>query len=75
MLNCEHGGMNEVLANIYSITGEEKYLTTSRKFHDEFVLGQLAQRIDPMPGKHSNTNVPKAIGCSRRYEITGDERD
>ena len=75
MLNCEHGGMNEVLANIYAITGDEKYLAISRKFHDEFVLGKLAQRIDPMPGKHSNTNVPKAIGCSRRYEITGDERD
>ena len=75
MLNCEHGGMNEVLANIYAITGEEKYLAISRKFHDEFVLGKLAQQIDPMPGKHSNTNVPKAIGCSRRYEITGDERD
>jgi DUF1680 family protein len=75
MLNCEHGGMNEVLANIYAITGNEKYLALSRKFHDEFVLGQLAKQIDPMPGKHSNTNVPKAIGCSRRYEITGDERD
>jgi|KBSSwiS6_1023812.scaffolds.fasta_scaffold00707_2 DUF1680 family protein len=75
MLNCEHGGMNEVLANIYAITGNEKYLALSRKFHDEFVLGKLAQRIDPMPGKHSNTNVPKAIGCARRYELTGDERD
>ncbi|HZI53056.1 MAG TPA: beta-L-arabinofuranosidase domain-containing protein, partial [Chitinophagaceae bacterium] len=75
MLNCEYGGMNEALANIYAITGNEKYLALSRKFHDEFVLGQLANRIDPMPGKHSNTNVPKAIGCSRRYEITGDERD
>jgi hypothetical protein len=75
MLNCEHGGMNEVLANIYAITGNEKYLYLSRKFHDDFVLGKLAQQIDPMPGKHSNTNVPKAIGCARRYEITGDERD
>ncbi|HET9744238.1 MAG TPA: beta-L-arabinofuranosidase domain-containing protein [Chitinophagaceae bacterium] len=75
MLNCEYGGMNEVLTNIYAFTGEEKYLAISRKFHDEFVLGKLAQRIDPMPGKHSNTNVPKAIGCSRRYEVTGDERD
>jgi DUF1680 family protein len=75
MLNCEHGGMNEALANIYAFTGDEKYLALSRKFHDEFVLGKLAQRIDPMPGKHSNTNVPKAIGCARRYEITGDERD
>jgi uncharacterized protein len=75
MLNCEYGGMNEALANIYAITGDEKYLALSKKFHDEFVLGKLVQRIDPMPGKHSNTNVPKAIGCSRRYEITGDERD
>jgi hypothetical protein len=38
MLNCEYGGMNEVLANIYAITGDEKYLAISRKFHDEFVL-------------------------------------
>src|SRR5215204_419493 len=75
MLNCEYGGMNEVLANIYAVTGDKKYLLLSQKFHDEFVLGKLANRIDPMPGKHSNTNVPKAIGCSRRYEITGDETD
>lgn len=75
MLNCEHGGMNEALANIYAITGDKKYLLLSQKFHDEFVLGKLAQRIDPMPGKHSNTNVPKAIGCARRFEISGDERD
>ena len=32
MLNCEHGGMNEVLANIYAITGNEKYLALSSKF-------------------------------------------
>lgn len=75
MLNCEHGGMNEVLANIYGITGNKKYLLLSQKFHDEFVLGKLAQQIDPMPGKHSNTNVPKAIGCARRYELTGAETD
>jgi uncharacterized protein len=71
MLNCEYGGMNDVLANIYAITGNRKYLDLSLKFHDEFVLGKLAQRIDPMPGKHSNTNVPKAIGAARRYELTG----
>ena len=35
MLNCEHGGMNEALANIYSITGDKKYLLLSQKFHDE----------------------------------------
>jgi uncharacterized protein len=70
MLNCEYGGMNDVLANIYAITGKKKYLDLSYKFHDEFVLGQLAKRIDPIPGKHSNTNVPKAIGAARRFELT-----
>ncbi len=75
MLNCEWGGMNEVLVNIYAITGNKKYLDLSHKFHDEFVMGKLAQKIDPMPGKHSNTNVPKAIGSIRRYEFTYSKED
>ncbi len=75
MLNCEYGGMNEVLVNLYAVTGNDKYLVLSRKFHDEFVLGKLSQRIDPMPGKHSNTNVPKAVGTARRFEFTGSEDD
>ena len=75
MLNCEYGGMNEVLANIYAITGEKKYLDLSYKFYDEFVMGKLAQQIDPMPGKHSNTNVPKAIGSARQFELTGNQRE
>ncbi|HET9826000.1 MAG TPA: beta-L-arabinofuranosidase domain-containing protein [Chitinophagaceae bacterium] len=75
MLNCEYGGMNNVLADIYAITGYKKYLDLSYKFHDEFVMGKLAHRIDPMPGKHSNTNIPKAIGSAREYELTGNEPD
>lgn len=75
MLNCEYGGMNDVLANIYSFTGNKKYLDLSYKFYDEFVMGKLAQRIDPLPGKHSNTNVPKAIGSARQYELTGNKAD
>jgi len=75
MLNCEYGGMNDVLANIYAINGNKKWLDLSYKFYDEFVMGKLAQHIDPMPGKHSNTNVPKAIGSAAQYELTGNERD
>lgn len=75
MLNCEYGGMNDVLANIYSITGEKKYLDLSYKFYDQFVMEPLSRQIDPMPGKHSNTQVPKAIGSARQYELTGNHRD
>lgn len=75
MLNCEYGGMNEVLANIYAVTGNDKYIKAAHLFEDDFVMGKLAQNIDPMPGKHSNTNVPKAISAARQYELTGSKKD
>lgn len=75
MRNCEYGGMADVLIHLYEITGKKKYIDLSYKFHDHFVLDELAKKIDPMPGKHSNTNVPKAIGCARRYELTANESD
>ncbi|MGC4036986.1 MAG: glycoside hydrolase family 127 protein [Chitinophagaceae bacterium] len=75
MLKCEYGGMNDVLASIYAVTGNKKYLDLSYKFHDDFVMGELAKKVDPLPGKHSNTNVPKAIGSANQYELTGNESD
>jgi len=75
MLACEYGGMNEVLVNTYAITGDKKYLDLSYKFHDKRILDSLAMGMDDLPGKHSNTQIPKVIGCARRYELTGDEKD
>lgn len=75
MLNCEYGGMQDVLVNLYSINGNKKYLDLSYKFDDVFIMGQLAKGIDPMAGKHSNTNVPKAIGAARRFELTKSASD
>lgn len=73
MLNCEYGGMNDVLANLYAFTGNKKYLELSYKFKDEFIMGNLAKEVDPMAGKHSNTNVPKAIGAANQYELTNSQ--
>jgi len=75
MLACEYGGMNEVLVNTYAITGDKKYLDLSYKFHDKRILDSLSMGLDDLPGKHSNTQIPKVIGCARRYELTGNERD
>ncbi len=75
MRKCEYGGMNDILVHIYELTGNQKYLDLSFKFHDHFVMDELAKRIDPLPGKHSNTNVPKAIGAARRFTLTGSETD
>lgn len=75
MLLCEYGGMNEVLVNTYAFTQNKKYLDLSYKFHDRRILDSLAVDIDVLPGKHSNTQIPKVIGTVRRYELTGDKKD
>ncbi|NTE00918.1 glycoside hydrolase family 127 protein [Agrobacterium tumefaciens] len=75
MLFCEYGGMAETLVNLYAITGEKKYLDLSYKFYDKRILDPLAKQQDILPGKHSNTQIPKIIASARRHEITGDQND
>lgn len=75
MLLCEYGGMAETLTNLYAITGNKKYLNLSYKFYDKRILDGLANKQDILPGKHSNTQIPKIIASARRFELTKDERD
>lgn len=73
MLGTEHGGMNEVLANLYGVTGEEKYLKISKRFNHMAVIGPAAEREDKLTGLHANTQIPKFVGTARQYELTGEE--
>lgn len=75
MLGCEYGGVNESLAELFHRTGKQKYLDLSRKFYDTRVLEPLSRGEDSLPGKHSNTQIPKIVGLARLYEITGDTKD
>lgn len=75
ILACEHGGMNEVLADLYADTGDQRYLKLSRRFHHRAILDPLARNEDILPGKHANTQIPKIIGLASHYEIAGDAAD
>ena len=75
MLHCEHGGINESLAELYGFTGKSKYLDLSRIFHHRAIIGPITEGKDILAGKHSNTQIPKFVGLARRYELTGDEGD
>jgi len=72
MLGQEHGGMYEVLADLYAISGDPKYLALARRFHHRAVLDPLMRRQDPLTGKHANTQIPKVIGLARLAGLTGD---
>ena len=74
MLRTEYGGMNEVLANLASITGRQRYLQTAHLFEQPMFLDPLAQHRDALTGIHANTHVPKVIGAARMYELTGESR-
>ena len=73
MLGTEHGGMNEVLANLYGLTGEEKYLKIAQRFNHMAVIGPASNREDKLTGLHANTQIPKFVGTARQYELTGQE--
>jgi len=73
MLGQEHGGMNEVLADIYAITGDQKYLHLAQRFCHQAVLEPLERHQDQLTGKHANTQIPKVIGLERIATLTGDQ--
>jgi DUF1680 family protein len=75
MLNTEHGGMNEVLADLAVDTGDQRWLALSRRFEHHAFTDALARYQDNLPGKHVNCQIPKLIGSAARYEYTGDARD
>jgi len=74
LLEMEHGGMAEVLADVYAITGDKKYLADARLYSHHALLDPLADGHDNLTGKHANTQIPKFIGFQRIHELSGDAR-
>lgn len=72
MLGNEHGGMNEVLADAYAITGEQKYLNCARRFSHKLLLMPMEEGKDCLDNMHANTQIPKVIGYQRIAELAHD---
>jgi len=75
MLNTEHGGMNEVLADLYADTGDKKWLALSERFEHKAFTDPLKRHQDNLSGKHGNCQIPKLIGSAQRYGYTADGAD
>ncbi|WP_158848794.1 glycoside hydrolase family 127 protein [Saccharothrix deserti] len=71
MLKTEFGGMNEVLANLYQVTGDPAHLTAAQYFDHAEIFDPLATNTDALNGYHANTQIPKALGAIREYHATG----
>ena len=76
MLGNEHGGMNEVLADAYAISGcQEKYHDVAKRFSHRRLLLPMMQRVDNLDNMHANTQVPKAVGFERISQTNGIENE
>jgi hypothetical protein len=74
ILETEHGGIAESLANLYRLTWDQSYLRTAERFYHARVFDPLAAGQDDLRGLHANTTIPKMIACLRIWEETGNVR-
>jgi uncharacterized protein len=71
MLDREHGGMAEVLADVHVLTGDARHLELARRFVHRAVAEPLARHEDRLDGLHANTQIPKIIGLQRLFQLDG----
>jgi uncharacterized protein len=71
VLDCEHGGINESLAELFARTGDKRWLALSERLYHRKVLDPLTAGEDILANIHANTQVPKLIGLARLHELTG----
>lgn len=69
MCGQEFGGMNEVYADAYQITGDTKYLKVAKRFAHHWLLDSMAKGVDNLDNRHANTQVPKVVGHARTAEM------
>lgn len=70
MLDNEFGGMDEVYADAYQMTGDAKYLDAAKRFSHHWLLDSMAKGVDNLDNKHANTQVPKVVGYQRIAELS-----
>ncbi len=73
----EYGGMNEVLARLYRLTGDQQFLECARLFDNiDFFFGNanhehgLAKNVDTIRGKHANQHIPQITGALETFRDT-----
>lgn len=70
VLDCEHGGINESFAELYTRTNDVRWLALSERIYHKRILDPLTAQQDKLANNHANTQVPKLIGLARLYEVT-----
>ncbi|MGF1925150.1 MAG: beta-L-arabinofuranosidase domain-containing protein, partial [Bacteroidia bacterium] len=75
----EFGGMNEAMARLYGLTGDQKYFKTAQLFDNVKVFygdaqhsHGLAKNVDMFRGLHANQHIPQIVGSIGMYQASND---
>jgi DUF1680 family protein len=73
----EYGGMNEVMARLFRLTGERQFLEGAKLFDNtNFFFGNaahdhgLARNVDTIRGRHANQHIPQITGALETFRNT-----
>ena len=75
MMETEFGGMNEVLTDLTTDTGDPRWRKLSYAFEHRAFIQPLQRHQDDIGGKHANCAIPKLIGSAHRYVDSGKTED
>ncbi|WP_330292649.1 beta-L-arabinofuranosidase domain-containing protein [Streptomyces sp. NBC_00576] len=70
----EYGGMNEVLADLYALTGRAEHLAAARCFDNTGLLDACVGNRDILDGRHANQHIPQFTGYIRLFDHTGEAK-
>jgi DUF1680 family protein len=73
----EYGGMNEVMARLFRLTGDSAFLECAKLFDNtSFFFGNgaheggLARNVDTIRGKHANQHIPQITGALETFRAS-----
>ena len=70
----EYGGMNDVMARLYRITGKKEFLETAGYFDNENLFLPMEKGIDALENLHANQHIPQVIGAMEIFRASGEKR-
>ncbi|HVT81560.1 MAG TPA: beta-L-arabinofuranosidase domain-containing protein, partial [Phycisphaerae bacterium] len=75
----EYGGMNEVMARMYRLTGDKQFLAGAQLFDNVAFFygdlnksGGLLNNVDTIRGRHANQHLPQITGALETYRDSND---
>jgi DUF1680 family protein len=74
ILDVETGGMLEVWANLYGLTGQREHYDLIQRYDRRRLFDPLIAGQDVLTNMHMNTTIPEVQGAARAWEVTGEIR-